>query len=143
MPVRNYVTFKADLPDDSVEDDRGHITIPAGKSLATSLIEALQAAGHHCGRPEQHSFYGWAFEVREGSAQLWCLLQYPEPWLLMTELRDSFMRTVLAPNKDAQATVLRAIDAALKRDSRFSGIEWFSKDEYESVDRAEGHASPF
>jgi hypothetical protein len=139
MPIlRPFATFHAGLPDDSEENSSGDIVVPAGRNLVERLAGTLRADNLTVKAPHQHSFYGWVFDVQSGNATVWCLVQYPEPWLLVTELRgDTSARTT---GQDFHATVLNAIDRALKADSLVSKVQWFTKAEYESGARAGQHS---
>jgi len=135
---RNHVTFEANLPDDSEEDDRGNVTVPAGRSIASVLVRALESQGLDCSAPEQHSHYGWSFEIRINGSRVWCVLQYAEPWLLMVRTHSSLT--------EPERTALRSIHDALKGEALFSEVLWLTEKEYDApgdaADAKRGHPSP-
>jgi hypothetical protein len=145
MAMRTHVTFKADFPDDSQEDEGGDISVPAGRNVALALVDALRGDGLGCGDPEQHSHYGWSFEIQMSGLREWCVLQRGEECLLIGEARGPFLGSLFRNEEHLEANALRAIHAAMKRDSRFSEVLWFTAREYNAGRAARartGHPSP-
>jgi hypothetical protein len=133
MESRNYITFKASFPDDAEWSQKGTPLVPGGRAIARSLVARLESRGFRCSELEQHSFYGWSFNVDHAGANVWCLLQYAEPWLLLTECRTTIAGRLLHPGqREKQADVVEALNLAMQGDSRFSGIRLWTKTEFES-----------
>jgi hypothetical protein len=120
------VEFKHTFPDEWVFDENENPIAPGARELANAVVSGLSARISNVSRVQQHSFYGWGFDVEfEGStfynvvnpADEKCyltvqMLGYWLKWLLRKRPRDSFERysTVLTE-------VLRDIPA-------LSGINW-------------------
>jgi hypothetical protein len=104
-----------------------------------AIAEALKGVGFALSDVTQHSFYGWAFEIVLPKRTAWCLLQGGDPWLLLVEVRKRGLTGLFGSVvRNEVDSVLWAIDVALKGDTRFSSIRWFTKQEYES--RCQGGA---
>jgi hypothetical protein len=144
MAKRTFVTFRADFPDESQWTENGSPLVPDGRSIAGTIASALRGAGFRVSEPKQRLFYGWTFEILFPKRTEWCLLQGGDPWLLMVEERASgwvglFGARTISSDQDR---ALVAIDKVLKGDGRFSSVQWFTKEEYESGCRVGGDA-PF
>ncbi len=131
--IRNFITFEADFPEDGVWDESDHPIRPSGKLVAESLRRGLMSEGLECSDVTQHSFYGWKFDIAFEDSKLECLFQYPEPWLLITEMHTTFWQSFLDRKKENihQSSLLK-IKSVLQGDSRFRRIRFFSKKEYET-----------
>ena len=128
---RNFVTFEADLPDDTVFAESGDISVPGGRNVCAELVEIFRSEGMSTSDPEQHEFYGWELTANLHGTETWVLLQRTEPWLLIIENRSqksSLFRKTPTPT-DAS---LNFIDYALKKSGKFSNVSWFTRNEYES-----------
>lgn len=136
MDIQDCITFEADFPDDTAWDARGGVIVPGGRAIALTLVALLESRVLTCSKPQQHSFYGWTFEVGFDGATIWCLLQYPGPWLILTECRTSVAMRVLHPRqRDKHQNVLRELVAAMHSDSRFTKIRPLTKAEFEAQGR--------
>lgn len=140
--IRNCVTFKAEFPDDGVWSEHGQPIVPDGKAIANAISTGLMSVGLKCSDPQEHSFYGWEFEVKSDDICVSCLLQNPDPWLLMTEIHDSFINRFLVRNRDDhQRKILGEIHRVLENDRRFSAIKWLTEQEFDR--KASGSETPY
>jgi hypothetical protein len=143
MNTRNFVTFEADFPDESQWAEDGSPLVPDGQSVARVLVQALVNAGLTVSELSQHSFYGWAWEANLRKRKAWCLLQGGDPWLLIVEQRGGMLERLLRGEESAELEeVLTVVDEAMKGDTRFSAVQWFTRQEYESG-AGQGAESPF
>jgi len=86
-------------------------------------------------QPTQHSFYGWTAEFQLDNATIWMLLQSGDPErLLIVEARCSWLSRA-ATKAEALAHGVALIKEILGSDSRFSGVQWMSQQEFESAKR--------
>jgi hypothetical protein len=131
--LKSYALFEATLPNDGVEDEHGDVVVPAGKNVADALCEHLHNAGLSPTAARRHSFYGWQFEFPLDGLIIWVLLQFIEPWLLITEVRGGgpFRLGKNSVHKRGLTTLERAIET----DSRFSNIRWITKHQFEAEQR--------
>lgn len=133
MSTRNFATFEADFPDESQWTEDGSPLIPDGRSVAGVLAHALVNARLTVSEVSQHSFYGWAWEASFGKRKAWCLLQGGDPWLLIVEEHGGMLERLFRSETSGEfKEVLAVVDEAMKRDTRFSAVQWFTRKEYES-----------
>jgi hypothetical protein len=129
--MRTFVEFDATFPDDSQWDANDNLITPGGRALIEWLRESLQASGFECHVVVQKSFYGWQFQVVAGGTISQCVLQHGSLWLLICEPEVPPLRHLIqGSNSDSQQSLLFAINAILKQDSRVTHLQWFSRKEY-------------
>jgi len=134
VELRTYTTFNADFPEDAEFEDGGDIKRPGGLGIARVLCQMLQGRGFKVSEPEQHSFYGWAFIVRVEDLAFWFLLQFPGPWLLLSQNRTSLFRRLFSSRSVSHhRRILETLNDSLVHDNRFREIKWFSKEQFEEV----------
>ena len=127
--VQDYATFGADLPDDTVEQG-GEIVKPGGANIAEHLRAALARTGLAPRSVGRHAHYGWAFEVPVESVMVWCMIQYVDPWLLITEVPSRFVHRLLGRRPDEKhAGVLNVLRPVLAG-APFSDCRWTTKAVY-------------
>lgn len=142
MKQRTFATFEADFPDDWQWDKNNNLVMPGGRGIAIAIVSAIRSTGLPATEPVQHSFYGWSFEFTSGGMIAWCVLQYPGPWLLQVEPRRKGLAKLFGPSYSAECErVLEILHELLTTDRRFSTLQWFARDEYESG-RQNGSDSP-
>ena len=132
MKLRTYTTFEADFPDDAEFTENGDIKHPGGLKIARVLGELLESRGLKVSAPKQHSFYGWAFVVRDHNYSFWFLLQFPGPWLLLSQNRTSWIQRLFRSKPLSQhRRTLEILNESLRQDGRFRNIQWYHKQYYE------------
>ena len=136
--IRGYATFLADLPDDQVEDG-DEIVKPGGAAIAELLRAAVANRGLTTSPVYQHSFYGWAFDVSAGGVTVWCMVQFPDPWLLITEVPGTLLGRLFRRRPgETQETVLSILRETLSAPP-FKSAAWMTRTEYEAT---EGGSDP-
>jgi len=131
--LRTFVTFEAEFPDDAVFDSRGDIEVPGGKNVAVAIVESLRTRGMDVTWPAQHRFYGWKFAACAGNDSFDLVLQYPGPWLLLSQRVESPMDKLRRPKSDnTHRKLLEEVSTILEQDRRYRRQSWFTKEEYES-----------
>ena len=84
----------------------------------------------------EHDAYGWAFDVQYDGAQVWCMLQRSDEWLLITEIRRSLLDRIRGRDFTKQhEAVIALLDEAL-RSIGVQHLRWFSRAEFEAQARA-------
>jgi hypothetical protein len=133
--IRSYVDFEADFPEEE-ETNAADAEIPLGRPIAEHLHARLEAEKFVVCEVYQHSFYGWAFEVRFGNVVVWCMLQGSETWLLITEVPGRWLDRLLrrAPDEKHQ-TVLDVLRKVLAQ-SPFHDAKWSTPAEHLMAEEA-------
>jgi hypothetical protein len=133
VKLRAYLTFEADFPNDAEFAESGDIKRPGGLMIAQVLCKVFQRRTMIVSEPEQHSFYGWSFVVGDGGSTIWFLLQFPGPWLLLSQNRTSLRERIFSPRSSSKhRTVLEILNESLAKDKRFREMKWYTKQQYES-----------
>ena len=136
--IKDYATFIADVPDDMVveegllpEDDK--VVQPGGAAVAELLRAAVANRGLTTSAIYQHSHYGWAFDVSVGRDTVWCMIQFPDPWLLITEVRRTFPGWLFRrrAGDEMHKTVLSILQETLAV-APFRSASWMTRTEYEA-----------
>jgi len=136
MELRTFITFEADFPDDAKFTSGGDIERPGGFAIAEALCRMLRDCGLKVSNPEQHSFYGWAFIVSEKDTRIWFVLQYPDPWLLLSLNKTFFFKRLFSSRPASQhRRILEMLNDLLAHDSRFQKISSFTEEEYGESER--------
>lgn len=127
--LRGYATFLADVPDDQVEEE-GEIVKPGGAAIAELMRASVANRGLTTSAVYQHSFYGWAFDVSVGGKTVWCMVQFPDPWLLITEVPGTLLgRLFRGTSGEAHETVLSILRETLAV-APFRSAAWMTRNEY-------------
>jgi hypothetical protein len=136
--VRNFVTFDSTFEDDMVLGEQGEMAAPPGKNVMSWLRDELQSADLKCSGVDAHSFYGWSFDVVEGTQTVWCMLQRSDCWLLISEPRRGFVDWIRGRRYEAlHERVLEAIESALRSSAKISGVQRVTQDEFAAAARPE------
>ena len=140
--LRPYAAFFSKLPDDQKEHGE-EIVAPGGQIIMQCLRGRLADRGFTTSEIEQHDSYGWCFEVDVDGSRIWCLLQFCEPWLLITDRNSGLLKRFIGRNDDAaHRKVCETFHEILLSDTSFSGVRWFTKVEFENSKGRGGHKSP-
>ena len=142
ITMRTFVTFESDFPDDGEFTEQGDTKRPAGCNVAFALAELLRRQNLSVTDPIQYSFYGWAFQASGDGVTLRFLLQFPGPWLLLSQDRSNFFHRMFRASGAAHQDILKTMNVSLIADGRFRNLKWFSKKEYESGNKGCGSPHP-
>lgn len=129
--LREYVLF---LDDETPVPQQIPGDGPApGRTLAETLARALQIHGFEVTHPvTEFEGYGWEFTVSSGGRAIWCLLQASDAWLLITQVRRTWVEKIGGRHfSDAHQRVLDALKATLESGDRFSAVQWYTLDEWQ------------
>ncbi len=125
MRFTNFAEFDSSFPDDSVEHEN-EIVAPDGEALMRAISEQLREVGHFISGFDQHSFYGWTFEVVIPGKRCWLLLQRSDRWLL--QVNDP----PLIFGKPRFASFLDVCRKCLVAVPEISSVRWMTRKEFES-----------
>ncbi|AZI37932.1 hypothetical protein NT2_13_00190 [Caenibius tardaugens NBRC 16725] len=123
---RCFATFSAEVPDDWEFSEAGEILIPGGRGVCLLIMRHLQNLGLDVSEPKQHQFYGWELKGEWDGSQFWFLLQYPDPWLLISEDKTGIIG-FLKPERPSLTHLLRRFNIEMSDDDHFHNIQWFAK----------------
>ena len=139
---RTYATFVFDPAGDprfseSVESES---EAPGGRGIAEFLFESLKEGGCDVSHFDQHESYGWSFYASFGSVPVWCMLQFCEPWLLITKVDFLLWYSIRGRRpREHQAEACRRIHAALSQSERVSSLLWFTREQFEKQQAGSQH----
>ena len=128
--VKDYATFGADLPDDAVWNENEDLVKPGGAAIAEQLRAALANRGLATSEVHQHSHYGWAFEASRGKESVWCMVQQPGHWLLITEVRGNALGRLLRRGPSETQEVVLGILRETLAAPPFKSASWMTAAEY-------------
>lgn len=131
MCVTSFATFESAFPDDSVEEG-GHIVAPGGENILRAVYDFFEARGYHVSNFDQHSHYGWSFDIRGKEGSFWFLLQHPDQWLLTIHDSRMIWSRVFRGQADF-ATLIDQCRACLESIPQLSSVQWMSRREYDAV----------
>jgi hypothetical protein len=130
MLLTPFATFQSTFPDDSVEEG-GDIVVPGGQNILRAVYDAVATRGYRVLNFDQHSHYGWSFDLRGKEGSFWILVQYPGPWLLtVNDSRMIWSRVV--GGQAAFAALIDECRTCLASIPQLNSILWMSRREYES-----------
>jgi hypothetical protein len=141
--VRTFVHFDGTFEDDAVYDDDGGVLTPPGKAILSVIQDRLTCSGYQLTPIEQHSFYGWTFDINDTGLPVWVLLQ-PD-WLLMIGKRGFLGRRVRWPSETKNIylpKLLKVIHGILASDTRVDDIRWYTPSGYDQSSNPHGHDFP-
>jgi hypothetical protein len=130
MHVTPFATFESAFPDDSVEEG-GEIVVPGGQNILRAVCGGLAARGYRVSNFDQHSHYGWSFDLHGKEGSFCLLVQYPGPWLLTVHDSRMIWSRVLRGQADF-ATLIDECRKCLASIPQLTSILWMSRREYES-----------
>jgi len=131
--IRNFATFASSLPNDS-EESGGDIVVPSGRNLMESMRSAYRNAGHDTTVVDQHSFYGWSFDVIGEEGRFWHMIQGSDPWLLIVEDSRPVWKKLLRGHGDFARFVEKAHDI-ISAAPGISDVRWFTEHEWHAQAR--------
>ncbi len=103
--------------------------------------ERLTAQGFAVRGPAIYEDYGWDLIATKGKTSVWCLLQYSEPWLLITKRQGGLLSGLFGKADDpVHAEICRATHEVLTTDQRFRAPRWYERKDFES--RGQPAATP-
>lgn len=130
MNITPFAIFQSAFPDDSIEEG-GHVLVPGGQNISRAIYDRLAGRGYDVSGFDQHSSYGWSFDLRGREGRFWLLVQHPDPWLLTVhDSRMIWSRALRGP-----ADFVALIDqcrSCLSSIPRLSSVLWMSRKEFDA-----------
>jgi hypothetical protein len=122
MVIRPCAEFRADFPDDMIEEDGEIVQFP-GRAVAETMSEMLRNIRYGATAPEHQQENGWDFDVK---------IQKRTIWIQVSDLGDGFVLASkcyagLLPRQQDEvvyAEVLTRLNECLAADVRFSNVRW-------------------
>ncbi len=71
MMIRNLATFRADFPDDQIDDDNDIVQY-GGKGVTEAIREMLVGLGYGVSEPIHAHEHGWELHIEAQERNLWC-----------------------------------------------------------------------
>jgi hypothetical protein len=134
MIVRTLLTCKTDLPDDAIETEDGmDFVFWGGRNVVEAITDLLRGLGWTPEDPIDLQERGWDMDATSGDASVSLRVQVV-PELVIVIFTDEapkytwyFKRKPPGPGFTG---LLTGFDKALKADSRFSDLLWFTDQGY-------------
>ena len=101
--MHRTVHFKTTESEEWTFDANGNPDVPGGKALAQKLCAAVAGAAQAVGTVEQHSYYGWRFEVAFKDVTVQCVLNAAGEESYFTVEVDSILPSWLLPRRVRRA----------------------------------------
>jgi hypothetical protein len=141
MKHRTYVSFEWDTPDDGELDAGGNVIAPRGRQVLEYVRSRLRQNSFEVTDVDLHETFGWSIDVVVGRVPVWCMIQYAEPWLIITEVPLPLVYWLCGRKPAEQhSRVYAAIHEVLTSGQRARTIRWFSQREYTEYNGSRGRA---
>jgi len=141
MKVRSTAKFRADFPDDTVEDEEDIIQYP-GKGITEAIGEILTRLGCKVSEPIDAAEHGWELDAAIQGRRLWSQVTVTDEEVIFMFEDTSMLSGLFRRNSPVYVEVLKGLDAELRKDSRFHDIVWYAKDEFAFTPNPTGAPHP-
>jgi len=135
MIVRTLTTFYTDLPDDAIETDdgMGFLQWP-GRNVVEVIADLLRTLGWTPDDPVGLEERGWDLDAFFGNRMISLRIEVPEEVIVQITDRspDRTWYFRRKPPGPVFTGMLTGLDKALKADSRFKDILWFTPKGYQN-----------
>jgi hypothetical protein len=122
IEVRATAEFKADFPDDGIEDKSGYLLFP-GKGVTAAIAEMLRKIGCEVSDPGHAGEHGWELDISFRNESLRCQvtsMDVENYGLLFTD--GPFMDDW--SSKPAYLEAIAKLNLEMQQDPRFHDIRW-------------------
>ena len=122
IEVRARADFKADFPDDGVENESGYLLFP-GRAVTAAIAEVFRGIGCEVSDPIHADEHGWELDIEFKTETIWCQvtsIDVGENILLLTD--GPFMGNY--SDKPGYLEAIAKLDLAMKSDPRFHDLRW-------------------
>lgn len=134
MEHRTFVSFEWSEPDEGEFDAAGNIVQPGGRFILEQLRNTLTKRGMEVSVVDMHESYGWCMDVTAGGVPVWCMIQFAEPWLIITDVPLSLWHWLRRRDPTTQQLrVCETIHEALQSSAKATDIQWFSSKLYQTL----------
>jgi hypothetical protein len=131
-----FVTFDADLPDDTQWSESEEPLVPRGRAVSVLIMQALEEMGLQTTELFQRSHYGWEWGGKIGGSKFWFLVYFWDTFVLVFDDNTGIF------GRMKFSRMLFPEFAEIFRDSFekicvFSDSKWLTKEEYDFRERSE------
>jgi hypothetical protein len=117
--------FKTAEPEAWTFDANGEVQVPGGRQLAEKLRDGIAAPARTVSAVEQHSYYGWRFEVALDGVSLACVLNAADDCSFTVEIASLLPAFLLSRrHRQALAECERAFDGLLRGWPEITDVSW-------------------
>lgn len=133
--VRDYLVCEADFPrEGGWIGDTSDEANPPGQELAEFLQATLRECTTRLSELWNEEDYGWAFNCDWERVTINVLVQRIDHWLIICSIVSLVPRFLRTRRYEAALSGLcYHLDGAVRQDSRFSDVRWFTSAEYEQI----------
>ncbi len=131
--MKTFIEFKSEYIDDTTWDNDDNMIVPGGKTIMESYAKWLRNKGDRVDPPFQHSFYGWATQIKLTNGGIWQMIQFANPWLMITKSSDFRIPLINAKRVDSNIKdSLSLFKQFLEQDTNLEFVNEFTHQEYEN-----------
>jgi hypothetical protein len=122
IEVRACAEFRADFPDDGLENEFGFLLFP-GKGVPAAIAEMLRGIGCEVSDPIHADEHGWELRIEFKKARMWCQVTSLDAQDCILLFADgAFMGN--SSNSAAYLEAIAKLNLQMRRDPRFHDIGW-------------------
>jgi hypothetical protein len=143
MKPRTYATFEWSAEEKNIFSASGDVAIPGGRNILSVVRASLVQRGYNVSEVAQNESYGWSFQTEANGVRVWSMLQFSEPWLLITSVPLRWLQRIKGrPVSASLASVVNGLHECLRASSLASKLQWFSREEFERLEGNDGASVP-
>ena len=132
METRTFASFTWSKPEADQIGPDGEVVVPEGKPILETLQRLMVKYGFDVTTVEPHDSYGWYFETAVDDLKVWSMLQFSEPWLLITQVRLGWVQRLKGVRAEpALAKVCAALNAGLHELPEANDVQWFTRETFQ------------
>jgi hypothetical protein len=122
IDVRALAEFRADFPDDGLENESGFLLFP-GKSATGAIAEILRGVGCEVSEPLHAHDHGWELEVAFRNERMWCqVTSLGEEDHVLLFIDGPFMG--YSSSNPSYLEAIARLNLAMQGSPRFRDIRW-------------------
>lgn len=122
MSIRPCAEFQTELPLDWLEGETETIEFP-GRSVTEAIAAMLESLGYDVSAPMHAGELGWELDVRANGRRFWLQISRMEESVCDLVAWDMTWR--IWRTQPSLEEFLTQLDAALRKDGRFSQFGWY------------------
>jgi len=140
MKICPHAEFRADVPDDAVEDGDNIVVFP-GRGLAEIIAGMLTRLDYQVSPPDHAHEHGWALDARRHGRRVWLQVTQlpgkrkssPAEVILMTKELPTLFQRLFRRKESIHAELLGGLHQEMRAEPRFQHIRWWPDHHFKGV----------